>query len=286
MSNTAAKQTNQAGIIAQAAENKPATGAAASKTLKAWVMDMEGQFAKALPKVITPERFTRIALTALSSNPKLSECSRNSFLGALMQAAQLGVEPNTPLGQAYLIPFHNNNKKVMECQFQLGYKGMIDLCYRSGEIASVQAHVVYENDKFEYELGLEPKLSHIPAADNRGKPIYVYATFRLKNGGYGFEVMSMSDAKEHGKRYSKTYGSGPWQTNFEEMAKKTVLKKVLKYAPLRSDFLMYDNTVNTYRENAGEVEFTAAEDTDVIIDGDFEINTETGEAVKAEVDRA
>ena len=103
---------------------------------------MEPQIRKALPSVITPERFTRMVLTALSSSPKLQACTPMSFMGAMMQAAQLGVEPNTPLGQAYLIPYGG------VCQFQLGYKGLIDLAYRSGEVSSIQAHEVHENDVF------------------------------------------------------------------------------------------------------------------------------------------
>ena len=105
------------------------------KTIKDWIKTMEPEIKKALPNVITPERFTRMALTAVSVNPKLAECTPRSFMGALMNAAQLGLEPNTPLGQAYLIPF--KNKGVMEVQFQIGYKGLIDLAYRSGEFLSI-----------------------------------------------------------------------------------------------------------------------------------------------------
>lgn len=204
--------------------------------IKALILKMEPQIKKALPSVMTPERFTRITLTALSSNPKLQECSPASFLGAMMTAAQLGVEPNTPLGQAYLIPFRNHGR--MECQFQLGYKGMIDMAYRSGEVTIIQAHTVRENDEFSYSLGLEPSLVHVPATENRGKPTFFYAVFRTKTGGYGFEVMSLADVEEHARRYSQSYGSSssPWKTNFEEMAKKTVLKKALKYAPMKTDF--------------------------------------------------
>ena len=135
----------------------------------------------ALPAVMTPERFSRIALTAVSGNPKLQEAvvkSPMTFLGALMTAAQLGLEPNTPLGQAYLIPYNNSKNvnghwvKVPEVSFQLGVKGLTELAYRSGEVTSIYAEVVYENDKFEYELGLDPKLKHIPAMSNRGKAIY------------------------------------------------------------------------------------------------------------------
>lgn len=213
-------------------------------TLKNMIKQMEGQIAKALPKVMTPERFTRIVMTALSANEQLRRCTPQSFLGAMMQAAQLGVEPNTPLGQAYLIPYGN------QVQFQLGYRGLIDLAYRSGEITSIQAHEVYENDTFEYELGLEPKLRHIPALADRGKVILYYAVFHTKSGGYAFEVMSKEDIERHVKQFSKAAGSGfsPWKDNFDSMAKKTVVKRLLKYAPLKSEFaqaMAADETIKT-----------------------------------------
>ena len=217
-------------------------------TLQQYIKQMESGIAAALPSVITPERFTRIVLSAISSNPQLAQTTPQSFLGAMMTAAQLGVEPNTPLGQAYLLPYRNNKKGVMECQFQLGYKGMIDLAYRSGQVSTIQAHVVFSNDEFEYSFGLDPVLKHVPAKSDRGEPVYVYAAFRMKDGGYGFEVMSMEDVRAHARRYSKAYDSGPWKTNFEEMAKKTVLKRVLKYAPLKSDFqraIAQDATIKT-----------------------------------------
>lgn len=206
------------------------------KTMKDYVESMSGEIAKALPSVITPERFTRITLSALSTNPQLQQTTPQSFLGAMMTAAQLGLEPNTPLGQAYLLPY--KNKGVLECQIQIGYKGLMDLAYRSGEISVIQAHTVYENDEFHYEFGLEPKLEHKPAIKDRGDAVAYYAMFKTKDGGYGFEVMSVQDVKLHAKKYSKSYDSAysPWTTNFDEMAKKTVLKRVLKYAPLKSDF--------------------------------------------------
>ncbi|HKM06340.1 MAG TPA: recombinase RecT [Sphaerochaeta sp.] len=235
---TATKDVNQQGLIKQKAQE--VAKKKQPQTLKDYVVDMQGQIAKALPKVMTPERFTRIVLTALSSNPKLAECDRNSFLGGIMQAAQLGLEPNTPLGQAYLIPFRNNKKGITECQFQIGYKGLIDLCYRSGEMTSVYAHEVYENDEFEFEYGLEQKLVHKPARSNRGTVIYYYAVWKLKNGGYGFGVWSVEDVEAHAKKYSQaySYSSSPWKSSFDEMAKKTVLKATLKYAPIKTEFLL------------------------------------------------
>lgn len=218
-------------------------------SLKGLIKAMEPQIKKALPSVLTPERFTRMVFTALSTNPQLQQCTPASFLGAMMQSAQLGVEPNTPIGQAYLIPFRN--KGTLECQFQLGYKGLIDLAYRSGDIKDIQAHEVYENDDFQYEYGLEPKLRHVPAVRDRGNVIMYYAVFHMTNGGYGFEVMSRDDVVAHAKKTSQSYGSNysPWAKLFDEMAKKTVVKKALKYAPIKTDFvraLSTDETIKTH----------------------------------------
>lgn len=207
------------------------------KTLKDYIKIMEPEIKKALPSVLTPERFTRMILSAVSNTPKLPECTPKSFLAAMMQAAQLGLEPNTPLGQAYLIPF--KNKGTLEVQFQIGYLGMIDLAYRSGEVDTVQAKEVRENDIWECEFGLNPKLRHVPADGNRGEVVRYYAMFRTKSGGYGFEVMSVEDIKAHAAKYSQSFGSSfsPWKSNFDAMAKKTVLKQCLKYAPMKSDFV-------------------------------------------------
>ena len=245
------------------------------KTMQSYIKAMEGEIAKALPSVITPERFTRMVLSAISTNPKLGSCTPASFLGAMMSAAQLGLEPNTPLGQAYILPYQN--KGVLEAQFQLGYKGLIDLAYRSGEVEVVQAHIVYANDKFECEFGLEPKLTHIPADKDRGEPIKVYAMFKTKSGGYGFEVMSMEDVRNHAEKYSKAYGTSfsPWKTNFEEMAKKTVLKKCLKYAPLKSDFVKGVVQDGAVKSGLAEDMYEVPND---VVEAEFtEVDTETGE---------
>lgn len=163
-----------------------------------------------------------------------------------MNAAQLGLEPNTPLGQAYLIPY--KNKGVLECQFQIGYKGLIDLAYRNGQMQTIQAQAVYESDEFFCQYGLEPQLVHRPAFSDRGKVAYFYGIFRTVNGGYGFSVMSKEDMDSYAKTYSKAFDSGysPWKTSYEEMAKKTVIKQALKYAPIKTDFqraLSADETI-------------------------------------------
>ena len=248
----------------------------APKTMQQYIKSMEGEIAKALPTVITPERFTRMVLSALSVNPKLAECTPKSFLGAMMTAAQLGVEPNTALGQAYLIPYRNHG--TMECQFQLGYKGLIDLAYRSGDVSIIQAHTVYANDEFTYELGLDPQLKHIPATRDRGEAIAYYAMFKTKDGGYGFEVMSIDDVRAHARRYSKSFSNGPWQTNFDEMAKKTVLKKVLKYAPLKSDFVRGIAQDETIKNSISDDMYAEPDET---IYADFvEVDEDTGEVIE------
>lgn len=241
------------------------------KTIKDYVNQMEGEIAKALPSVITPERFTRIVLSAISNNPKLAQCTSKSFLGAMMQAAQLGLEPNTPLGQAYLIPYRN--KGILECQFQIGYKGLIDLAHRSGEVSVIMAQIVYENDEFDYSFGLEPKLDHKPAKGDRGKPVFVYAMYRTKDGGYGYEVWSMEDVRKHAQQYSKAVNDGPWKTNFNSMAKKTVLKQVLKYAPLKSDFaraVSQDETIKQVSASEPVPDMSEVADVTVYEDGTVE----------------
>lgn len=273
--NTIQRRTQENAAMQAAGGERP--------TIQQYIKQMQSGIKAALPSVMTPERFTRITLSALSSNPKLAECTPPSFLGAMMTAAQLGLEPNTPLGQAYLIPYKRNFKdggqwrSVLECQFQLGYKGLIDLAYRSGDVSTIMAQVVYENDTFTYSFGLEPTLKHTPAMKDRGEPVYVYAMFKTKDGGYGYEVMSIDDVRNHAQKFSKSYGNGPWQTNFEEMAKKTVLKRVLKYAPLKSEFLravVQDEMVkNEISADMYEVQGTYPA-------ADYEIDPQTGEVVQ------
>ena len=237
----------------------------------------------ALPAVMTPERFSRIALTAVNGNPKLQEAcvkSPMTFLGALMTAAQLGLEPNTPLGQAYLIPYNNKKNvggtwmKVPEVQFTLGYRGMLELAYRSVEVSNEYAEVVFEKDKFEYELGLDPKLKHIPEMGDRGKPIYVYAVVKTKSGQTMFQCKSYDEIIAHAKKYSKSYSkekntfSGPWQTEPLETCRKTTILAVLKYAPMKTDFVRAITTDTAVRSELSSDMLSVPRE-DEVIDADF-----------------
>ena len=250
--------------LAKQAEAPAPTTLKKSMSIAELIKAMEPEIKRALPSAITPERFTRMALSALNNTPKLRECTQISFLAALMNAAQLGLEPNTVLGEAYLIPF--KNKGVMECQFQVGYRGLINLAYRSPQIQTIQAHCVYENDLFDYELGLNPNLVHKPAMDSRGELRCVYALFRTSNGGYGFEVMSKSAIEAHAKQYSKAYDSSfsPWQTDFESMSKKTVIKQVLKYAPVKAEYVRAVTVDDTTGTELLDIDMSEG-----IIDSDF-----------------
>ena len=229
-------------------------------TLKQWVVKNTDQIKNALPNNITPERMVRIALTALTKDTKLSQCTPASFMGAVLTSAQLGLECNTPLGQAYLIPY--NERGQMTAHFQLGYQGVLELCYRSKLYKTIQARVVYEGDTFEYAYGLEERLLHKPCGKT-DKPTHAYAFYELTSGGHGIEVMSWEAVMAHAKKYSqsRTGGSSPWDTAPESMAMKTVLKKVLKYAPKSvevAEAITHDNAViNVHKESEGGSEWLA-----------------------------
>lgn len=221
-----------------AAAEQPAVKLTKNMTIADMIRVLEPEIRKALPSVLTPERFTRMALSALNNTPKLAECTPMSFIAALMNAAQLGLEPNTPLGQAYLIPYQNRKAGILECQFQIGYKGYIDLAYRTGQIQMIQARVVYAGDEFDYEFGLNPRLVHRLGSGEKGEIRYIYGIFQLTNGGCGFEVCNKADMDAFAQKYSQSFTKdfSPWKSNYEDMAKKTMVKRALKYAPIQSDF--------------------------------------------------
>ncbi len=193
------------------------------------------QFRSALPKHITPERFLRVALTTIMQSEKLMDCDRTSLMKALVQCAQLGIEPDGLLGHAYLIPYHNNQKGIIEAQFQIGYRGLIELARRSGKVQSFSAQVVYENDHFDFAFGINARLEHIPCDGERGKMKAAYAIVTYKDGGHDFDVMFRADI-EKVKQASKAKDSGPWKTYEAEMWRKSVAKKLAKYLSLSVEF--------------------------------------------------
>lgn len=191
---------------------------------------MKDQVALALPKHLTPDRLLRIALTTIRTNPKLLECSIESLLAAVMQSAQLGLEPNL-LGQCYFVPYWNKRKNCNEVQFQIGYQGLIALARRSGMLVSIAASPIYENDKFKWVRGFDERLEHEPAMTHSGKAVAYYAYAILKDGGRQADLMTAEKVEDIRQR-SKAKDSGPWVTDYEEMAKKTVLRRLCKLLPL------------------------------------------------------
>lgn len=245
------KQSAKAGALVSSAEKKNAAPTTVPTTnkptnIRELLEARMGEIQKVLPSVITPAQFLRLALNAIQTTPHLMECTMQSFYGSIMQCAQLGLKPNCN-GEAYLLPFWNSKKGAYECQFVPGYKGLMLLARRSGEIASIDAQTVYANDTFELAYGFEPTLIHKPYLEgDRGDVRGFYAAVILKDGGKSAYWMTVEDAKRYGRRYSKAYNSGPWQTDPEAMAKKSCLRQVLKYAPMSTD-------VNTALERDGKV---------------------------------
>lgn len=213
------------------AELKQAAPAKKPNTFPAMLQAWKGEIAHALPQHLNADRMARIALTEFRKNPKLGECEPQSVFAAVLMASQLGVEPGL-MGQAYLIPYGK------ECQLQVGYQGLLDLVRRAGMVKSIEAHVVYERDKFTYKTGLETVLEHEPYLDGeRGEMRLAYAVAQLTDGGHHVEVMSRAqieknrDRSQNVRNAAKWNKQTPWDTDTEEMWRKTVIRRIAKYLP-------------------------------------------------------
>ena len=184
-----------------------------------------------LPRHVTIDKFMRMVVAAVSKTPDLLDCTPRSIVLATAQAAVLGLEPNSPLGLAYLVPF----KK--QAQFIPGYKGLIRLAYNSGEINWIQARAIRERDTYELDYGTDQRLVHRPfLAGDAGPLVGVYSVVEMKGGAKLFEFMTATEV-EAIRRRSQSAGNGPWVTDFEEMAKKTVLRRHTKTLPLSEEKL-------------------------------------------------
>lgn len=212
--------------------------------VKAFFESQKGVLAAVLPKHVNADRMLKIALGAMRTTPKLMQCTTESLFGAIVQCSQLGLEPNTPLGHAYLIPFEKKRKQgnqwvveKTETQIVLGYKGLIDLARRSGQVISISAHEVCRNDKFDYAYGLNERLEHVPASGDRGEVVFFYAVAKLVGGGHAFEVMTRSDVEKirnesQNFKFAQDKAKTVWGQHFVEMGRKTVLRRLFKYLPV------------------------------------------------------
>lgn len=188
----------------------------------------KNQLQMAAPKLLDVNRLVRIVLTQIRKNPKLLDCTRESLLASIMGCAQLGLEPEPFLGQAYLVPYGR------ECTLIIGYRGYIALARRSGEVRSITVQAVYGQDRFELQYGVpDDRLTHIPASEDRGDFIGVYVVFRYKDDSYSFDYMTKGDIDKIKKRSkAASSASSAWVSDYEEMAKKTVIRRHIKVVPL------------------------------------------------------
>ncbi len=207
------------------------------------IKSRQSEIAKMLPKHLNAERLMKVAQIAATTTPALAKCDVPSLVGAIGQCAQMGLEPNTVLGHAYLVPFNTkrkdangNERWVNSVQVIIGYKGLIDLARRSGQIVSIAAHEVCEEDHFDMIYGLDEKLEHKPALGERGEVIGFYAVAKLKDGGHCFEFMSLHQIREIMAASQSKGKYGPWKDHFVEMGRKTVIRRLAKYLPLSIEF--------------------------------------------------
>lgn len=218
-----------------------------------------------MPKHMSSERLFQMAVSTINHDPKLGQCDIVTILSCLMKCSALGLEPSSVdgLGRAYILPFNNRKTKRMEATFILGYKGMLDLARRSGEIADISARAVYEGDEFDYEFGLDERCRHVPRAEKRTPETltHVYAVCHFKDGGHYLEVMTKAEVEAIRKR-SKAKDSGPWVTDYEAMAKKTVVRRAFPYLPVSVEAQMgaaSDETSGGYEGTIPQLDVTPLE---------------------------
>jgi len=202
-----------------------------TKTAQALIESMSDRIAQVLPKHLTAERMVRVFCNAVAKKPQLAQCDRMSFAESIITASEFGLEPNTPVGQCYIIPYGK------QATFQIGYQGLMELAYRSGKVRSIRATTVYERDNFELVLGLHPDIKHVAGAGNRGEPIGYYGVLVIDGTDPHFAYMTKADVTAHAKKFSKSYAKeiGPWSQHFEAMAHKTVIIQACKLAPKSID---------------------------------------------------
>lgn len=191
---------------------------------------MKHEISRALPKHMTGDRMARVALTALRTVKDLAQCTPASFAASIITLSQLGLEPSTPLGHAYLIP--RRMKGTLEATVIIGYQGLIELARRSGQVRAIWAYPVYQGDDFAVKYGLTPTIEHQPRFESERSPktlTHVYAAARLKDSDDPVFVV-LTKREVEGYR-ARGQGGGPWQTDYEAMALKTAVRRLYRWLP-------------------------------------------------------
>ena len=199
------------------------------------------RIAAVMPRELNPERLYQMYVSTINREPMLAECSVESVLSCFMQCTALGLEPSNVngLGMAYLLPYGSKNRQGQkQAQLIIGYKGMIELARRSGQIKSIHAQAVYEGDDFdcwEDESGQHFRFHQARGAEHSEKTLTdVFVNAQLMNGGFVFEHMTRAEVDRIRAR-SKAAGSGPWVSDYEAMAKKTVIRRVFPSLPVSTE---------------------------------------------------
>ena len=240
----------------------------------------KAQIKKMLPDCMSGDRFIRSALNEFRLNKDLAQCNVPSVLGYFLQAAALGLEPASTLGQCYAVPYYNKKLGAMECQFILGYRGMLALARRSGDVLSVDAHVVHALDTFELEFGMSPRIVHKPYIDgNPGAMRGAYIIVRFKDNSTQCAFMTKDEIDAHRKR-SRAADNGPWITDYEEMAKKTVFRAIFKWLPIvveAAEAEAVDGASVKYNAKTGEVEVEQDYEVEYTISNGYDNNADNAE---------
>lgn len=203
--------------------------------INAFLEQATPRIAALVGKVMRPERIVRVAIAAISRNPLLMQCTKESIVLALIESAQLGLELSGVTGEAYLVPYRNNKRGgIYEAQFQIGYRGLMKLARRSSDVLGIMADAVRAGDEFAFRRGTKPEITHIPLTGERGPITHFYAVAFMREGQPMFEVMTLEEIEAIRKR-SKAAGEGPWVTDYEMMGRKTVIRRLAKYLPLESN---------------------------------------------------
>lgn len=236
------------GELAQRQQQSNGNGeVSGTPTLTQFLEQMKGEMARALPAHMSADRMARIVMTLVRRTRNLDKCTLQSFGGAIMTCSQLGLEPGVG-GEAWILPYWNNKRGVYEAQLIIGYQGMTKLFWQSPLAKSLDAQAVFQNDDFDFEYGLEPRLVHRPNLNgDRGDPYVYYAVAKTTSGGSAFVVMSKDDIEKIRAR-SGAKDDGPWQTDYDAMAKKTCLRQLFKLLPKSTALehaLMHDERIRT-----------------------------------------
>ena len=254
--------TNQLRSMAAAAGGAAANTAVAQRqggdNFPAMLDRFKGEIARALPKHLNADQMARVALTCFRLNPLLSKCQPASVFACVIQASQMGLRPGL-LGEAHLIPYYNNRKQAYECQLIPGYQGLLELVRRSGLVESIGAYLVHANDVYEVRFGTDPGIRHEPCLEgDPGAVRFGYAVARMKGGASHIEVMTLAQIiaiRDRSQGYQRAKRDGkpsPWDTDFEEMARKTLLRRIAKFLPKSPELataLALDNAADAGRQD-------------------------------------